>query len=86
MPAYLSDIFGTKQLSAIHGRILTAWGIAGLVGPSLVSLFRETTNGYSTILYFFVVCFFVNAFIALILKYKGKHIAAKSANTVVKTA
>lgn len=86
MPAYLSDIFGTKQLSAIHGRILTAWGIAGVVGPSLVSFFRETTNGYSTILYFFVVCFFVNAFIALILKYKGKHIAAKSANAVVKTA
>ena len=29
MPAYLSDLFGTKQLSAIHGRILTAWGMQG---------------------------------------------------------
>lgn len=33
MPAYLSDLFGTKQLSAIHGRILTAWGMAGIAGP-----------------------------------------------------
>ena len=36
MPAYLSDLFGTKQLSAIHGRILTAWGLAGIAGPLLL--------------------------------------------------
>jgi OFA family oxalate/formate antiporter-like MFS transporter len=72
MPAYLSDIFGTRQLSAIHGRILTAWGIAGVVGPFLVSWLRESTNSYSITLYFFSVCFILNLIIALVLKYKGK--------------
>lgn len=72
MPAYLSDIFGTKQLSAIHGRILTAWGIAGVVGPVLVSWLRETTNSYSITLYFFSACFILNFVIAFVLKHKGK--------------
>ncbi|WP_196593176.1 L-lactate MFS transporter [Pectinatus sottacetonis] len=79
MPAYLSDIFGTRQLSAIHGRILTAWGIAGVVGPVLVSWLRETTNSYTLTLYFFSGCFVVNFIIALVLKHRGK-IAAKTAS------
>ena len=86
MPAYLSDIFGTRQLSAIHGRVLTAWGIAGVVGPFLVSWFREMTNGYSTILYFFAGCFILNFFIAFVLKYKGKHVAIKSNKPAIKPA
>ena len=35
-PAYLADIFGTQFVGAIHGRLLTAWSTAGLVGPILV--------------------------------------------------
>lgn len=72
MPAYLSDLFGTKQLSAIHGRVLTAWGLAGVVGPFLVSLFREMTSGYSTILYFFSALFVGNFIVAVILKLRGR--------------
>lgn len=72
MPAYLSDVFGTKQLSAIHGRILTAWGIAGVVGPVAVSWLREATNSYSLTLYAFSGCFVLNLIIALILKNKGR--------------
>ena len=71
MPAYLSDIFGTRQLSAIHGRILTAWGIAGIVGPVLVSWLREVTNSYAVTLQFFAGCFILNFIIAMVLKYKG---------------
>lgn len=82
MPAYLSDIFGTRQLSAIHGRILTAWGIAGVVGPSLVSWLRESTSGYSLTLEFFAGCFVVNFFIALVLKQRGKETAAATAPAV----
>ncbi len=37
IPAYLRDIFGTKEVSAIHGRLITAWSVAALVGPSLVN-------------------------------------------------
>lgn len=84
MPAYLSDIFGTRQLSAIHGRILTAWGIAGVVGPSLVSWFRETTSGYSLTLLFFAGCFVINCAIALVLKYRG--LAVTGDGTVAKSS
>lgn len=62
MPAYLSDLFGTKQLSAIHGRILTAWGLAGIAGPLLLSWIKETTNSYSITLYFFSGCFVISRF------------------------
>jgi MFS family permease len=41
IPAYLRDIFGTAQVSAIHGRLLTSWSAAGLAGPLLVNYIRE---------------------------------------------
>ncbi len=41
IPAYLADIFGTHFVGAIHGRLLTAWSTAGVVGPVLVSYIRE---------------------------------------------
>ena len=72
MPAYLSDLFGTRELSAIHGRVLTAWGVAGVVGPTLVSLLRERTQGYTTILLFFAGLFVVNFAVATVLKLYGK--------------
>lgn len=71
MPAYLSDLFGTKQLSAIHGRILTAWGLAGIVGPLLLSVIYERTHSYSITLYFFSACFVLSLAIAVLLKLKG---------------
>lgn len=72
MPAYLSDIFGTRQLSAIHGRILTAWGLAGVAGPSIVSYFHAQTGGYTASLYFFAACFVLNFIIAAVLKQYGQ--------------
>ncbi len=41
IPAYLSDIFGTQFVGAIHGRLLTAWSAAGVAGPLLVNYIRE---------------------------------------------
>jgi MFS family permease len=41
IPAYLSDLFGKAQVSAIHGRLLTAWSAAGVAGPALVNYLRE---------------------------------------------
>ena len=41
IPAYLADIFGTQFVGAIHGRLLTAWSAAGLLGPVLVNYIRE---------------------------------------------
>jgi MFS family permease len=41
VPAYLSDLFGTKMVGAIHGRLLTAWSTAGVLGPQLVGHLRQ---------------------------------------------
>jgi len=41
IPAYLADIFGTHMVGAIHGRLLTAWATAGVLGPVLVNYLRE---------------------------------------------
>jgi MFS family permease len=41
IPAYLADVFGTKYVSAVHGRLLTAWSAAGVLGPMLVNYIRE---------------------------------------------
>ncbi|HWZ91910.1 MAG TPA: MFS transporter, partial [Polyangiaceae bacterium] len=41
IPAYLADIFGPKYVSAVHGRLLTAWSAAGVFGPVLVNYVRE---------------------------------------------
>ena len=41
IPAYLRDQFGTLQVGAIHGRLLTAWSTAGVLGPVLVNYIRE---------------------------------------------
>ncbi|MEP7117925.1 MAG: MFS transporter, partial [Acidobacteriota bacterium] len=41
LPAYLADLFGIGHVSAIHGRLLTAWSTAGILGPVLVNYIRE---------------------------------------------
>jgi MFS family permease len=41
VPAYLADMFGTQFVGAIHGRLLTAWSTAGIIGPVLVNYIRE---------------------------------------------
>ena len=59
IPAYLRDLFGVMHVGAIHGRLLTAWSLAGVAGPALVNYLREwqLTRGvspaeaYSTTLY-----------------------------------
>jgi MFS family permease len=41
IPAYLRDLFGTMHVSAIHGRLLTAWSVAAVLGPVLVNYLRK---------------------------------------------
>jgi hypothetical protein len=43
IPAYLRDLFGTYQVGAIHGRLITSWSIAALIGPLLVN-YISTAN------------------------------------------
>jgi MFS family permease len=59
IPAYLRDMFGTHHVSAIHGRLLTAWSTAGVLGPVLVNYLREyqiahgadKSSAYQTVLH-----------------------------------
>lgn len=45
IPAYLADLFGTQMVGAIHGRLLTAWATAGIIGPVVVNYMREYQIG-----------------------------------------
>lgn len=65
IPAYIGDIFGTKELGAIHGYILTAWAAAGLVGPLIISTVKDITGSYSQTLYVFAAFFMIAFFISV---------------------
>ena len=43
IPAYLADIFGTKYVGGIHGRLLTAWSTAGVLGPLAITSLRQSS-------------------------------------------
>ncbi len=43
IPAYLADVFGTKYVGGIHGRLLTAWSTAGVLGPLAITQLRQTS-------------------------------------------
>ncbi|MBK1614268.1 MFS transporter [Rubrivivax gelatinosus] len=45
VPAYLADLFGTQMVGAIHGRLLTAWATAGILGPVVVNYMRDWQLG-----------------------------------------
>ncbi|WP_020007837.1 L-lactate MFS transporter [Salinicoccus albus] len=68
IPAYIGDIFGTKQLGAIHGYILTAWAAAGLAGPFIVSTIYEATSSYTLTLYIFTAMFVLALIISLLIR------------------
>lgn len=55
LPAFIGDIFGTKQLGAIHGYLLTAWSMAGVVGPLVVAYIHDVTDSYNFTFYVFAV-------------------------------
>jgi MFS family permease len=51
IPAYLADIFGTRYVGGIHGRLLTAWSTAGVLGPLAITSLRQNSvdNAISTL-------------------------------------
>lgn len=74
IPAYLADIFGTKFVGGIHGRLLTAWSTAGVLGPVLVNYIREyqidqgvaKADAYNTTLYI-MACLLTIGFVCNLL-------------------
>lgn len=57
LPAYIGDLFGTKQLGAIHGYVLTAWAAAGIFGPQITARLYEATGSYESVLHIFAAVF-----------------------------
>ncbi|VHB43670.1 L-lactate MFS transporter [Streptococcus pyogenes] len=68
IPPYLSDLFGAKELATLHGYILTAWAIAALTGPMLLSITVEWTHNYLLTLCVFIVLYILGLIVALRLK------------------
>lgn len=68
IPAFIGDMFGTKQLGAIHGYILTAWAAAGLAGPMFAAWMKDTTGSYATSLTFFAGLFVVALIVSLLIR------------------
>ena len=68
IPAYIGDLFGTKQLGAIHGYILTAWAAAGLAGPIFATWVRSTTQSYIGTMNVFAGMFVVAFIISLVIR------------------
>ncbi|OZM56609.1 MFS transporter [Lottiidibacillus patelloidae] len=86
IPAYIGDLFGTKQLGAIHGYILTAWAAAGLAGPMFAAWMKDTTGSYATSLTFFAGLFVVALIVSLVIRKDINRLTAqnlKEANKAV---
>jgi MFS family permease len=76
IPAYLADIFGTQYVGAIHGRLLTAWSTAGVLGPVLVNYIREyqidrgvpTAQAYNVTMYLLAALLVIGLICNLMVK------------------
>ena len=68
LPAFLGDLFGTKQLGAIHGMVLAAWGLAGVVGPTIYDVVKNATGSLDTTLEVFAGLFIIALIVSLLMK------------------
>lgn len=68
LPAFLGDLFGTKQLGAIHGFVLAAWALAGVVGPTIYDLVMEKTGSLDTTLTVFAGMFLIALVVSILMK------------------
>ena len=76
MPAFIGDVFGVKQLSAILGNLLTAWAAAGVVGPMLSAFVYERTQSYAVSLYLFGSAYVVAIVLSMLMAWESKRLRA----------
>lgn len=63
MPSYLRTLYSGKYLSTIHGSILFAWGLAGAIFPTMLSLCKDIVGTYTPMIYLFVGLMLINFFL-----------------------
>jgi OFA family oxalate/formate antiporter-like MFS transporter len=68
MPAFAADLFGPTNVGSIYGLMLTAWGFAGVLGPTLIARIRETTGHYTEALDLIAVMMLVGAVIPFFVR------------------
>ncbi len=72
MPAYLSDLFGTRQLAIIYGYMLTAWSAAGVIGPMLTATVRAHTGGFEGTLRYGAIGFAIALVLTMLIRWDEK--------------
>ena len=72
LPTLLSDLYGMKNISKIHGLSLTAWAIAGLVGNQISDTVHKITDSYNAVFWILAIVYGIELILALILKAKIK--------------
>jgi OFA family oxalate/formate antiporter-like MFS transporter len=82
MPAFAADFFGAKNVGSIYGLMLTAWGFAGVVGPTLIARVRQSTGHYTEALDIIAGIMLVSAVLPFAIRPPG----ARSAITTAATA
>lgn len=70
MPSYLRTIFTNRYLSTIHGRVLFAWGLAGIIYPITLSFCKDILDTYTPMLYMYTIMMIVNSIILWKLRKK----------------
>jgi MFS transporter, OFA family, oxalate/formate antiporter len=68
MPAFAADYFGSKNVGQVYGAMLTAWGIAGVVGPQLISFVKDSTGEYTNAFYIIAGIMLVSAIVPFIVR------------------
>ena len=67
MPAFVADYFGPEHVGSIYGLMLTAWGFAGVLGPTLIAGLRQTTGQYNEALYVLAGLMFLSTAIPVLI-------------------
>ena len=84
LPAFASDLFGTKQLGVIHGYLLTTWSLGGVFGPIIVTTIRNATNSYIPVFYLFSFLIGLSLCISLWIRYDVKKLKKQQKEEALK--
>ena len=68
MPAFAADYFGAKDVGSIYGLMLTAWGVAGVAGPTFIAEVRQASGEYQGALKIIAVVMLLSAILPLLLR------------------
>jgi MFS transporter, OFA family, oxalate/formate antiporter len=68
MPALAADYFGADNVGSIYGLMLTAWGVAGVLGPTLIATLRESNGRYDQALYLIAALMLLSTIIPMLVR------------------